>query len=224
MVKKVFVGVFLAIVFGLLVFGAINRTLAKSGESEPLALSKNLSEDNDGRNLNQNKNQSVNKNSGNNFYQEAEGNAHRSGDCDGEQYSEGTEYRKGTEEHGNRSGAAQGGQPESMPGDGLGVGEAEIGEQVTVYGTVISVSSDLLVIELSDGAQLEVEGRVLRFLNENGFPISPGDELKIKGFYEGDSFEVIQITNDGSGQTVRVRDENGRPLWAGGRQQGGGQD
>ncbi len=33
MIKKVFVGVLLAGVFGLLVFGAVNRTLAKSSES-----------------------------------------------------------------------------------------------------------------------------------------------------------------------------------------------
>jgi len=222
MVKKVFVGVFLAIVFGLLVFGAVNRTLAKSGGGEPLALSKNLSEDNDGRNLNQNKNQSINKNSENNFYQEAEGIAHRSGDCDGEQYSEGTEYRKGSKEQGNRSSAAQGGQPESMPGDGLGEGQAEVGEQVTELGTVVSVSSELVVIELSDGSLQDLEGRVLSFLIEQGFSLSEGDELTIIGFYEGDKFETIQIVNDTSGENIRVRDQNGRPLWAGGRRQGGG--
>jgi hypothetical protein len=35
------------------------------------------------------------------------------------------------------------------------------------------------------------------------------------GFYEGDDFEVGQIDNATNGQTVLVRDENGRPLWAG---------
>ena len=38
MVKKVFVGVLIAAAFGLLVFGAANRTLAKSLDNEPLAL------------------------------------------------------------------------------------------------------------------------------------------------------------------------------------------
>jgi len=223
MIKKIFVGVLLAGVFGLLVFGAVNRTLAKNDDSEPLALSKNLSEDNGGGNfLGQNKNLSENKSSKNNVYQEAHGNAHRAGDCDGEQYSRGTEYRRSSNENGNGPGPAQGGQPDEMPGDGLGVGQAEVDEQVTLYGTVVSISSDLLVVELTDGSLLEVEGRVLSFLNEKGFSLSAGDELKITGFYEGESFEVIQITNDGSGETIRVRDQSGRPLWAGGRKNGGG--
>ncbi len=38
MVKKVFVGVLIAAAFGLLVFGAVNRTLAKGLDTEPLAL------------------------------------------------------------------------------------------------------------------------------------------------------------------------------------------
>jgi len=224
MVKKVFAGVFLAIVFGLLVFGAVNRTLAKSDEREPLALNNNLSEGNEGVNFNQHKNQTTTMRHENNLYQRGQGNGQRSGDCDGEQYSEGMENRKGTEEQGNRSGAVQGGQPESMPGDGLGVGQAVVDEQVTELGTVVSVSSDLLVIELSDGSQLELEGRVLSFLIEQVFSLSEGDELTITGFYDGDKFEVIQIVNDTSGENIRVRDQNGRPFWAGGRQQGGGQE
>mgnify|MGYP001110329196 CR=1 FL=1 len=222
MIKKVFVGVFLAIVFGLLVLGAVNRTLAKNDDTEPLALSKNLSEGNDGANINQNKNQSVNKSLENNLYLRGQDNGRGSNDCDGEQYSDGTEYRKGAEEQGNRSGTTQGGQPEGMPGDGLGVGQAEVDEQMTEIGTVVSVSADLLVIELPDGSQLDLEGRVLSFLIEQGFSIVEGDELTITGFYESDNFEVIQILNDTSGENISVRDQNGRPLWAGGRQQGGG--
>jgi len=224
MVKKVFAGVLLAIAFGLLIFGAVNRTLAKSDEREPLALNNNLSKGNESVNLNQHKNQTTTMRHENNLHQCGQGNGQRSGDCDGEQYSKGMEYRKGIDEQGNRSGAVQGGQPESMPGDGLGVGQAVVDEQVTELGTVVSVSSDLLVIELSDGSQLELEGRVLSFLIEQGFSLSEGDELTITGFYEGDKFEVIQIVNDTSGENIRVRDQNGRPLWAGGRQQGGGQD
>lgn len=222
MIKKVFVGVFLAIVFGLLVFGAVNRTLAKNDDTEPLALSKNLSEGNNGANINQNKNQSVNKSLENNLYLRGQDNSRGSNDCDEESHSDGTEYRKGAEEQGNRSGTTQGGQPESVPGDGLGVGQAEVDEQMTEIGTVVSVSADLLVIELPDGSQLDLEGRVLSFLIEQGFSIVEGDELTITGFYEGDNFEVIQILNDTSGENISVRDQNGRPLWAGGRQQGGG--
>ena len=220
MIKKIFVGVFLAIVFGLMVFGAVNRMLAKNDNSEPLALSKNLSEGEEDDKLYQNINQSENRSTENNINQHGQDHDHEMDDCDGEHPSDGDEYRRGADEQGNKLGQARGGQPDEMPGNGLG-GQAELDDQVTVEGTVVSISSDLLVVELTDGSLIEVEGRVLSFLNEKGFSISSGDELKITGFYESDSFKVIQITNDGSGQTIRVRDQNGRPLWAGGRQNGG---
>lgn len=222
MVKKIFVGVFLAIIFGLLVFGAVNRTLAKSNESEPLALNKSLSEQDEDGNLNQNKNQSKNKNVENYLNQQKQDHDQGMTDCDGEHPSEGNMFGKGGNGQTNGPAPAQGGQPNDMQGKGFGVGLAEGDEQITLNGTVVSISPDLLVIELADGSLLEVEGRVLSFLNEKGFSLSAGDELKITGFYEGESFEVIQITNDGTGQTIRVRDQNGRPLWAGGRQNGGG--
>jgi hypothetical protein len=227
MIKKVFVGVLLAAAFGLLVFGAVKRTLAKSDGNEPLALSTNLSEgeDKEGANINQNKNQSLNKSLEKNLNQGGQGRGQGTGDCDEEENQEGSEYGKGADGQWNGSGKGQGGQPENMTGEGLGVGQAEVDERVTVTGTVVSIDSELLVIELSDGSLLEVEGRVLSFINENGFEVSAGDELKITGLYEGDTFEVIQITNDGSGQTIHVRDQSGRPLWAGGgRQIGGGED
>lgn len=41
MIKKIFVGTLLAIFFLLLVLGAVNRTVAKTQENEPLALSEN---------------------------------------------------------------------------------------------------------------------------------------------------------------------------------------
>lgn len=46
MIKKVFVGGLLAIIFGLLILGAVNRTLAKSSDDGPFAVSQNLSEGN----------------------------------------------------------------------------------------------------------------------------------------------------------------------------------
>ncbi len=224
MVKKIFVGVFLAIVFGLLVFGAVNRTLAKSDESEPLALNNSLSDDADDGNLNQYKNQSRNRNVENFIYKHGQNHDQGMTDCDGEHPEDGFKIKRGSNGQENRSGNAQGGQPNEMQGEGFGVGLAEVDDQVTLNGTVVSISPEILVIELTDGSLLEVEGRVLSFLNEKGFSLSSGDDLKITGFYEGDSFEVIQITNDGSGQTIRVRDQDGRPFWAGGRQNGGGND
>jgi len=223
MIKKVFVGVFLAIVFGLLVFGAVNRTLAKTDGSEPLALSKNLSEENEGEklelNLQENKNLSENKSFEKNLNQGGQGgqgSGQNLNDCDEGQNSDGSGYSRGSEAQGNGSGAGQGGQSDSAPADGLGTGLAEVTDNVTLSGTVMSITSDLMVIELSDGSQLEIEGRALTFMTEQGFSISEGNALSLEGFYEGDAFEVSYVENSTSGEAIRIREETGRPLWAGG--------
>ena len=42
-----------------------------------------------------------------------------------------------------------------------------------------------------------------------------GDSVSLTGFYEDGDFEVGQIDDQTTGQTVSLRDESGRPLWAG---------
>ena len=222
MIKKVFVGVFLAIAFGLLIFGAVNRTLAKTNDNEPHSLSKNLSEGNEGEKLNHNlqlnKNLSENKNLEKNLNQGGQG-----GQGSGKNLNDGDEGknlegsgRQGSKAQGNGSGSAQDGQSGNDQGNESGTGQAEVNELINLSGAVTSITSDLMVIELSDGSQLEIEGRAVSFLSEQGFSISAGDALSLQGFYEGDTFEVSYIENTSSGETIRIREESGRPLWAGG--------
>jgi len=47
-----------------------------------------------------------------------------------------------------------------------------------------------------------------------------GDQVTLTGFYEGDTFEAAQISNATSGEAVSIRDDAGRPLWAGGGRRG----
>ncbi len=252
MIKKVFVGVLLAAVFGLLVFGAVNRTLAKTEEREPLALSKNLSEGNESGNGNgQNKDRYLNNdsatglrgNEGNgigNGTGSGSGNRNNKSAVDGSGAQNGTGRqasapgvgqggqpeggpadgfgsRNGTGRQGSDSGIGQGGQPEGAPADGSGLGQADVNTWLTETGVIESVSADLWGIRLSDGTYLELEGRALRYLLENGFSVQAGDSFTITGFFDGEKFEIGQVENVTTGATMRVRDENGRPLWAGGR-------
>ncbi len=165
MIKKIFMGIFIATVFGLLVLGAVNRTIAKSKNREPLSLSENESE--------------------------------RFGRVDGSQVEK------------------QGSNDER--GEGLGVGLAKVDEWLEVTGVVESVLPDLWVVTLKTGNILEIEGRTLSFLQETGFTVSEGDNLYLTGFMEADDFEVGGIENTSNGTVIAIREETGRPLWAGGR-------
>lgn len=95
-----------------------------------------------------------------------------------------------------------------------GTGQAQVDEWLTIDGTVTAANADELVVQTATGEVL-VEGRALRFLQEQGFAVQVGQQLRLTGFYEEGDLEVGAVENLSSGQGVMVRDENGRPLWAG---------
>jgi len=108
-------------------------------------------------------------------------------------------------------------------------GQANVEEWLTLRGTVMSVDADTLVMETDNGEQVSVENRAWWFAQEQGFSAQVGDQVTLVGFYEGEDpstgsglrFEVGRIDDVTKGQTVLVRDENGRPLWAGRGRRGG---
>ena len=218
MIKKVFVGVLLAGVFGLLVFGAVNRTLAKSSESVSQQSEKSLDGTNGGEQTGSGNNASsaapLNKNLNKNESR-ADGSGSQAGDdCETRGGKNGSSNETTS---GNLNGTRQGsGQSESAPADGAGTGLAEVDAWITKSGLVESLDDELLVVNLTDGTTLEVEGRALSYALELGLSVKAGDELLLTGFMEEDEFEVGQIENITTGEIVVVRAENGRPLWAGG--------
>jgi hypothetical protein len=209
MIKKVFAGVLLAGVLGLLILGAVHRTIAKSNNNEPLALSEGA-----GR-----------------------GNGTKSGYRSGEQLDESgnspqlgrndknseLQYKNQTAENSSRSGGGRNngvtglGMGAETPVDGgLGVAATALkiwADPITV--TVDTTSDDQWLVSNNEGFELEIEGRALGFLQDNDFEVEIGDELVLVGFYEGDKFELGEITNNVTQQIIALRDETGRPFWSG---------
>jgi hypothetical protein len=106
-------------------------------------------------------------------------------------------------------------------GDGTGTGQAQVDEWLTLQGTVTSVDADSLVVQTTGGEQVTVDNRAWWFAQDQGFAAQAGDQVTVVGFYEDSDFEVGQIDNLTTGQTVSIRDESGRPLWAGRGRRGG---
>jgi hypothetical protein len=106
-------------------------------------------------------------------------------------------------------------------GDGSGTGQAQVDEWLALEGSVVSADADALVVQTDEGEEIVVENRPWSFAQEQGFVAQPGDLVTLTAFYEDGSVEVGEIANASNGQTVRIRDENGRPMWAGrGRRSG----
>jgi uncharacterized protein YdeI (BOF family) len=116
---------------------------------------------------------------------------------------------------GGRGQGARGQGGAADPGSAPGVGQAEVSEWVTVHGTVTSVDPDALVIQGSGGEEVVVENRPWWFAQEQGFSSQVGDQVTVRGFYDEDLFEAGEIADATNGQSVVIRDENGRPMWAG---------
>jgi hypothetical protein len=94
--------------------------------------------------------------------------------------------------------------------------QAQVDGWVTLEGEVASVEAELVVIYLSDGEIVEISGRPWSFIQENSYVIQPGDRVQLTGFYEDEvKFEIGSIENLSRGSLLQIRDQSGRPLWAG---------
>jgi hypothetical protein len=110
---------------------------------------------------------------------------------------------------GNGRGQGAGGV---LTGEGTGL-ENPADTWITVSGTVVAFEDELSV-ETAEG-EVEVGTGPAWFWDENGIALNAGDELVLYGFYEGDEFELGAIENVTTGEALTLRDEAGRPLWAG---------
>lgn len=99
-----------------------------------------------------------------------------------------------------------------------GVAQSGELEWFTLEGQVVAFDPTALLISVPGQEELEISGRAWIFAQEAGFTLQPGDHLLLTGFYETeDHFEVSHIQNQSSGEVLFLRDESGRPMWAGWR-------
>jgi hypothetical protein len=83
-----------------------------------------------------------------------------------------------------------------------------------VSGEVIALEGGEVTIQTADG-ELEVHLCPEWYWEAEGIALDPGDEVEATGFYEGDEFETARIENLTTGESVTLRDDSGRPMWAG---------
>ncbi len=114
---------------------------------------------------------------------------------------------------GDQTGIGQG--RTEVSGDQAGTGQAQVEGWLTLQGTVSQVDEAALVVEIEGGQPVSIENRPWWFAQEQGFAVQVGDAVEVVGFYDGDHFEAGRLVNLTTGQEVLLRDESGRPVWAG---------
>jgi hypothetical protein len=104
-------------------------------------------------------------------------------------------------------------------GNGIQSGESAGLEQhpadtwIALSGTVVAVD-DELTVRTEEGEVVAGTGPTW-YWDENGLVLEPGDEVVLHGFYEDGEFKLGSVENLSTGDAFTVRDEIGRPLWAG---------
>ena len=95
-------------------------------------------------------------------------------------------------------------------------------EQGSVSGVVQSPDGSLLVLQTEAGEVIEVSLGQSGYWETQDINLLRGDAVVVEGYYEDDTtLAERSVTLVSTGQTVVLRDENGRPMWAGGRRNGG---
>jgi len=202
MLQKIVVGTLVAALSGVLVVGAINRTDAKS---EQVAQEHEV---NSGRLAREEDREPIQQGQG----QQGQGNRAAYAETD-------------TLESVSRGGG-QGRLSEGSSGNWLedtskgGEGSAFVDEWLEVVGTVVSMNEEELVLQLQDGQEMVVECKSWTYALELGFTNEIGQELKLYGFYEGEELEIGGFEDLTTQLLTMVREESGRPFWAGGSDRG----
>lgn len=115
-------------------------------------------------------------------------------------------------QRGQAAGRQQGGQAESFRKE-----QPWAAEWLTLEGIAKSVDDNTLIVATTSGETISVQNRAWWYAQEQGVRVAVGDSLRLSGFFDSlnGEFETARIENLTSGQIIRLRDENGRPLWSG---------
>jgi hypothetical protein len=101
-------------------------------------------------------------------------------------------------------------------GQGQGQGIAALGVQWTILqGNVIDMNQSAMTVQVSNGEKVVITNRPWSYALEQGFAAKVGDQIKMNGFYQNGLFEIGQMQNLTNSLSAQVRDQSGRPGWAG---------
>lgn len=107
------------------------------------------------------------------------------------------------------NGAGQGGTGTGAQNTGI----AEAVEWEIVTGEVIAIDHDITV-RAADGDVLVGLGNE-QYRQDAGFVVALGDTVSVQGYTEDGEFKAGSIENMTTGQSLVLRTDTGRPLWAG---------
>lgn len=103
----------------------------------------------------------------------------------------------------------------SNNGNDTGESQVTAEEWVTLSGVVLASTNGSVTMRTDDGQDLILQLGQPAFQTTQNVTLAVNDEIAALGFWQGEQFQVGEITNVATGERLMLRDPNGRPLWAG---------
>ena len=128
--------------------------------------------------------------------------------------------QQGGQGFGGGNGSGRGRQADAEP-SGEGLADHPSDGWATLEGPVAGFEGDELTVQTNESS-VTVHLGPEWYWDTEGIGLAEGDEVAVMGFYEDEAFKAAQIENLATGDRVALRDETGRPLWAGRGGRGGG--
>ncbi len=94
---------------------------------------------------------------------------------------------------------------------------------LTLTGVIGSVANGNVTLNVDDGTALSLQMGRPDFWQSQGITLNSGDPVEVLGFWSGDQFMAGDIRKTATGETIMLRDPNGRQLWGGPGNSGGNQ-
>ncbi len=91
--------------------------------------------------------------------------------------------------------------------------EPEAGMSLSFRGEVLSIQDNLLTFRTEDGITKDAMLGPPWFWSESGILLNPGDRIELEGFESPDHMELNWIRNLTTGESVQLRNAEGRPVW-----------
>lgn len=86
---------------------------------------------------------------------------------------------------------------------------------VTLTGMIGNVRNGNVTLNVDDGTTLDLQMGQPNFWQSQGITLTAGDPVEVLGFWSGEQFMAGDIRKTATGETIMLRDPNGRQLWGG---------
>jgi hypothetical protein len=233
-----------------LVYGAANRTMAKSTDFTPVIAQQTGSggqgrnQTNDSERAYRNSYEPLNQGGaqdrqGLNSYERLNEDSGRQGNGEEQQGHSAGGSRQGSQGGGNgenrqaeqaqsfnqgQGTQGNGGrqQSQTQPGRGQQAQYAAPIATTVLSGIVAQAPAPGVELILQTSAGDVQIGTGPNYLGEMGFVLNAGDEISVSGYWEDGEFKASTITLLNDGTSIALRDESGRPMWSGAARGGRG--